>query len=364
MGGALGLAVLASLAASRTDDAARGRRERARRRSTAATTLAFLARRALRGPRPRAAAALLLRARCPRKPPPPRRAGPRRGSLAGGSRLSACRTLRTRTTGRGSTSRMTAGQGRRSCSTAASSTRWSSSGASRFRCALQELGRRVPADLRRPSRPRAKRQASRHGLLHDAVTGGGRCRRPRRARASSERTSLVRPTVEGSVSGSASTPPTACCHSSQAASSRMRSNRDGPLARVVSGVLDKTRREGAVAFVEALEEYWEARFPDDFRPVYLAQDGAALSAAAEAMLTLGRHFRPACRPGAFLASSISARGTPTSSSRRGKRPARSRTQSSSPSRDSTTYGAHFMTGRIIPAVLRTFRGASGRTLSA
>ena len=41
---------------------------------------------------------------------------------------------------------------------------------------------------------------------------------------------------------------------------------DGPLARVISGVLDKTRREGAVAFVEALEEYWETRLPDDFRP--------------------------------------------------------------------------------------------------
>jgi len=44
---------------------------------------------------------------------------------------------------------------------------------------------------------------------------------------------------------------------------------DGPLARVVSGVLDKTLHDGAVVFVEALEAFWETRFPDDFRRGYL-----------------------------------------------------------------------------------------------
>ncbi|HEU0246239.1 MAG TPA: alpha/beta hydrolase [Gaiellaceae bacterium] len=64
-------------------------------------------------------------------------------------------------------------------------------------------------------------------------------------------------------------------------------NPDGPLARVVAAACDATRREGARAFVEALEDYWEIRFPDPERGEYVAQDGAALAAAAEAMLTQG-----------------------------------------------------------------------------
>ena len=59
----------------------------------------------------------------------------------------------------------------------------------------------------------------------------------------------------------------------------------GPLARVVEGVLERTRREGAIAFVRALEEYWDTRFPEPERTGYCAQDGDALAAAAEAMLT-------------------------------------------------------------------------------
>lgn len=62
---------------------------------------------------------------------------------------------------------------------------------------------------------------------------------------------------------------------------------DGPLARVVAGACDATRHHGARAFVEALERYWGLRFPEPERGTYLAQDGAALAAAAEAMLTQG-----------------------------------------------------------------------------
>ncbi len=138
---------------------------------------------------------------------------------------------------------------------------------------------------------------------------------------------------------------------------------EGPLARVVSGVLDKTRREGAVAFVEALEEYWDARFPDDFRPVYLAQDGAALAAAAEAMLTQGdisgdlSAWRVPCLiylgagDADFFEQARQAAGEIPNAEFIGLE-------------GLDHYGAHFMSERIIPAVLRTFRGASGRALSA
>jgi pimeloyl-ACP methyl ester carboxylesterase len=64
-------------------------------------------------------------------------------------------------------------------------------------------------------------------------------------------------------------------------------NPDGLLARVVAGACDATRREGSRPFVEALERYWDIRFSEPERSTYLAQDGAALAAAAEALLTQG-----------------------------------------------------------------------------
>jgi pimeloyl-ACP methyl ester carboxylesterase len=64
-------------------------------------------------------------------------------------------------------------------------------------------------------------------------------------------------------------------------------NPDGPLARVVVGALEPTRRTGVRAFVEALEEFWGIRLPEEERRGYLAQDGLAIAAAAEAMLTQG-----------------------------------------------------------------------------
>ena len=62
---------------------------------------------------------------------------------------------------------------------------------------------------------------------------------------------------------------------------------EGPLMRAVAGALEATRREGVGRFVEALEEYWDISIPHFERSVYLSQDGAAVAAAAEAMLTSG-----------------------------------------------------------------------------
>jgi pimeloyl-ACP methyl ester carboxylesterase len=64
-------------------------------------------------------------------------------------------------------------------------------------------------------------------------------------------------------------------------------DRNGPLARVIAGTFDRTRREGARAFVEALERYWDTTFPEPARTGYLAQDGVAVAAGAEALLTQG-----------------------------------------------------------------------------
>ncbi|HSK16698.1 MAG TPA: alpha/beta fold hydrolase [Gaiellaceae bacterium] len=62
---------------------------------------------------------------------------------------------------------------------------------------------------------------------------------------------------------------------------------DGPILRVVVSVLDRTRQEGARAFVEALEDFSGIRFPEEERRGYLDQDGAALAAAAEALAGQG-----------------------------------------------------------------------------
>ena len=62
---------------------------------------------------------------------------------------------------------------------------------------------------------------------------------------------------------------------------------EGPLMRAVAGALEATRRDGVVRFVEALEAHWAIRIPDLERRVYLAQDGEAVAAAADAMLTFG-----------------------------------------------------------------------------
>lgn len=137
----------------------------------------------------------------------------------------------------------------------------------------------------------------------------------------------------------------------------------GPLARVVSDAIDKTRREGAVAFVEALEAYWETRFPDDFRPGYLAQDGAALAAAMEAMLAQGD-----------ISGDLSAWRVPclmylgagdADFFEQARRAAEVIPNAELIGLEGLDHlGAHFMSERIVPAVLRALRGASGDARSA
>ncbi|MET0937629.1 MAG: alpha/beta fold hydrolase [Gaiellaceae bacterium] len=138
---------------------------------------------------------------------------------------------------------------------------------------------------------------------------------------------------------------------------------DGPLARVVSGVLDKTRHEGAVAFVEALEAFWEMRLPDDFRPGYLAQDGAAVAAASEAMLTQGDISRDLR---AWSAPCLIYLGAgDVDFFEQAQRAADEIPNAEFVGLEGLDHlGAHFMSERIIPAVLRTLRSASGRAISA
>lgn len=131
-------------------------------------------------------------------------------------------------------------------------------------------------------------------------------------------------------------------------------NPEGPLARVVAGACDATRREGARAFVEALEEYWAIRFAEPERNEYLAQDGAALAAAAEAMLTQGaisedlRRWRIACL--------IYMGAGDVDFVEQAKRAAGEIPNATLVTLDDLDhYGAHFEAERITPAVLRHLR---------
>ena len=123
-------------------------------------------------------------------------------------------------------------------------------------------------------------------------------------------------------------------------------------------MLDKTRREGAVAFVEALEASWDTRFPDDFRPGYLAQDGAALAAAGEAMLTQGdisRDLRAWSIPCLIYLGAGDA-----DFFEQAQRAADEIPNAEFVGLEGLDHlGAHFMSERIVPAVLRMLRGASG-----
>ena len=131
-------------------------------------------------------------------------------------------------------------------------------------------------------------------------------------------------------------------------------NPGGPLARVIVGVLDATRRDGATAFVEGLEGYWGVRFPDADRPVYLAQDGAAVAAAAEAMLTQGaissdlRKWRLPCL--IFLGAAD------VDFFEQARRAAGEIPNTEFVALDDLDhYGAHFEAESVLPAVLRTLR---------
>lgn len=132
---------------------------------------------------------------------------------------------------------------------------------------------------------------------------------------------------------------------------------DGPLARVIVGVLDATRREGVRAFVEALEGYWGVRFPDAERRGYVAQDGAAVAASAEAMMAQGaistdlRKWRVPCLIylGAgdvdFIEQARRAAGEIPNAEFVALE-------------ELDHYGAHFEAEHVVPVVLRTLRANS------
>ena len=132
---------------------------------------------------------------------------------------------------------------------------------------------------------------------------------------------------------------------------------DGPLARVIAGVFEATRREGARAFVEALEGYWDVRFPDAERLGYLAQDGEAVAAAAEAMLTQGaisedlRTWRVPCL--------IYLGAGDVDFVEQARRAADEIPNARFVALDDLDhYGAHFEADSVIPAVLQTLRESS------
>lgn len=129
---------------------------------------------------------------------------------------------------------------------------------------------------------------------------------------------------------------------------------DGPLARVIVGVLDATRRDGVSAFVDALEGFWGIRFPEPERSGYLAQDGTAVAAAAEAMLEQGaisdelRGWQVPCL--VYLGAGD------VDFFEQARRAADEIPDAEFVALDELDhYGAHFEADRVIPAVLRFLR---------
>ena len=129
---------------------------------------------------------------------------------------------------------------------------------------------------------------------------------------------------------------------------------NGPLVRVIVGVLDATRREGVTAFVEALEGYWGIRIPDAERRGYLAQDGAAVAAAAEAMLREGAISTDL---GKWRVPCLIYVGVGDvdflDQARRAAREIQSAELVALDELDH--FSAHFEADRVVPAVLRTLR---------
>jgi pimeloyl-ACP methyl ester carboxylesterase len=62
---------------------------------------------------------------------------------------------------------------------------------------------------------------------------------------------------------------------------------DGPLARLVTEALARSRAEGIEAFVRALEEFSGIRFPEPQRALYLDNDAHAIAAAWSAAVAEG-----------------------------------------------------------------------------
>ena len=131
---------------------------------------------------------------------------------------------------------------------------------------------------------------------------------------------------------------------------------DGPLGRVLTAALDATRRQGAGAFVEALERYWGFRFPEPERRAYLAQDGAAVAAAAEAMLLegpLSDDLRKWKVPGLIYLGAGDVDFL-----EQARRAAEEIPTAEFLALDELDHiSAHFEAERVVPAVLRTLRAA-------
>jgi pimeloyl-ACP methyl ester carboxylesterase len=131
-------------------------------------------------------------------------------------------------------------------------------------------------------------------------------------------------------------------------------DRTGPLTRVIEGVLERMRSEGVQIFVEALEDYWEMRFPEPERTGYLAQDGAAVAAAAEALLTQGDISRDLTTWTVSCLAYLGAGDVDFIEQAQ-------RAAGEIPSMELITlddldhYGTHFLSDRVVPAVLSHLR---------
>jgi pimeloyl-ACP methyl ester carboxylesterase len=131
-------------------------------------------------------------------------------------------------------------------------------------------------------------------------------------------------------------------------------DRGTPLWRVIANVLEETRQVGVRVFVETLEAFWETRFPEPERTGYLAQDGAAVAAAAEAMLKEGDISSDLSRwKMPFL---IYLGAGDVDFFEQARRAAQKIPNASFVALEALDhYGAHYEAERVIPAVLETLR---------
>jgi pimeloyl-ACP methyl ester carboxylesterase len=133
--------------------------------------------------------------------------------------------------------------------------------------------------------------------------------------------------------------------------------RDGPLARVIVASLEGTRRDGVHVLVEALESYWDTRFPEPERSGYLEQDGAAVAAAAEAMLAHGP-IAPSLAAWRFPCLLYLGAGDVDFVAQAERAAAEIPNAELVALADLDHYGAHFEADAVIPAIIRTLRAAT------
>lgn len=131
----------------------------------------------------------------------------------------------------------------------------------------------------------------------------------------------------------------------------------GPVARAVLSALESTRTEGVEALVEAFERHWQVRFPEAERRAYLAQDGAAVAAASEAMLDQGpisRDLRAWTVPCLLFVGEDDADFVAQVRKAADEIPGAELVVLA----DRDHYGAHSQTEVLLPAVFRLLRGAA------